>query len=364
MTTLTTMEIDRDALVDRLFNATVGALELFGVYLGERLGLYTALAERADMSPGELAAVAGIHPRCAREWLEQQAVAGFLTVSVDAGDAGERRFALPAPYRDVLAEPENQAYVAPFALLVAGVGQAMPDVAAAYRDGSGVSWARYGADGRDGQAAINRPTFLHDMASWVEAMPDVRARLEAPGGRVADIGCGAGWSSIALARAFPSATVDGFDVDPASIGDAVRNAATAGGDVTGRVSFAVHDATDGSLAGRYDLVCIFEALHDMARPVEALAAARALLAPGGAVLVVDERVADTFVAPGDPVERMMYGWSITCCLPAGMAEQPSAATGTVMRAGVLRAYAAEAGFASVEVLDVDNDFFRLYRLGS
>lgn len=357
--TVTTTEIDRDALVERLFGATVAGLELFGVYLGERLGLYRALAGEAGLTADELAARAAIHPRYAREWLEQQAVAGLLTASGDEAD--ERRFTLPAAHREVLADEESPAYLAPFALLLAGIGRVLPQVVDAYRQGGGVPWAAYGADVRDGQAAINRPAFLHDLATWIAAMPDVHARLQAdPPARVADVACGAGWSAIALARAYPAVHVDGFDLDAPAIDDARRHASEAG--VDDRVVFAVQDAADPSLEGRYDLVCVYEALHDMARPVEALAAARAMLVPGGSTLVVDERVADRFTAPGDDIERMMYGWSITCCLPTAMVDEPSAATGTVMRTDLLRRYAAEAGFATVEVLPVDNELFRFYRL--
>ena len=107
---------------------------------------------------------------------------------------------------------------------------------------------------------------------------------------------------------------------------------------------------------------MLEALHDMSRPVEVLAAARAALSADGALLVADEAVAPTFTAPGDDLERMMYGWSITHCLPAAMAEQPSAAIGTVIREGTVRSMAAGAGFGRVEVLDVDGGFFRIYAL--
>ena len=359
MTTMTTIATDRDALAERLVEATVGTLELFGVYLGTRLGLYEVLSERADVTVDELAEAAGIDPRYAREWLEQQAVAGILTLA-GASD-GERRFALPAPHREVLAEAENPAFVAPFSLMVAGIAQALPEVVQAYRMGDGVAWTSYGADGREGQAAINRPVFADQMATWIAAMPDVESRLAQPGARVADLGCGGGWSAIAMARTFPTAHVDGYDVDESSIIQARENAERAG--MSSRVTFSVSDASAGPTDVAYDLVGIFEALHDMPRPVEALATARAMLAPGGSVLVVDERVADAFVAPGDLVERMMYGWSITCCLPTCLVDPPSAATGTVMRTEVLRRYATEAGFSRVEVLDVDNDFFRLYRLG-
>ena len=120
--------------------------------------------------------------------------------------------------------------------------------------------------------------------------------------------------------------------------------------------------TPPRLDGPYDLVLILEALHDMTDPAATLRAVRAALAPGGTVLVVDERVADAFTAPGDEVERMMYGWSVTHCLPTQLADQPSAALGTVMRSGTVRELAEQAGYAGVDVLALENDFLRLYRL--
>jgi hypothetical protein len=154
--------------------------------------------------------------------------------------------------------------------------------------------------------------------------------------------------------------VDGFDSDPASVELAERNIRDAG--VADRLMVSTRDAGDPALSGQYDLVAVFEAVHDMADPVGALRTMRRLMAPGGAALVVDERVAEEFTAPGDDIERLMYGWSFLHCLPAGMAEQPSAATGTVMRPATLRAYAQEAGFRDIEVLPVEHLFFRLYRL--
>jgi SAM-dependent methyltransferase len=174
------------------------------------------------------------------------------------------------------------------------------------------------------------------------------------------VGCGQGWSTLALARAFPNSWVDGLDLDRGSIADSCRHAAEAGLD--GRVRFIQADATELATYGRYDLILILEALHDMAQPLDALRATRAALAPGGAVLVVDERVADQFTAPGNEVERMMFGWSVTHCLPTQLAEQPSAALGTALRADTVRRLATGAGYARVELLPVENDFFRLYRL--
>jgi len=191
-------------------------------------------------------------------------------------------------------------------------------------------------------------------------MPDVVGHLRDGGARVADVGCGCGWSSTAIARAFEGVTVDGFDLDDASIAEARANAAEAG--VDGRVRFDVRDAADAA-PGTYDLVCCFEALHDMAHPVAALEAMRRMTAPGGAVLVVDERAADVLTpSDPDPIQRLLYSASVLHCLPVGRSQHGSAATGTVMRTATFERYAAAAGFDSVEVLPIEHDMFRFYRL--
>jgi 2-polyprenyl-3-methyl-5-hydroxy-6-metoxy-1,4-benzoquinol methylase len=196
---------------------------------------------------------------------------------------------------------------------------------------------------------------------WLPAIPDVDQRLRSqPPARVADVGCGTGWSTLAMARAYPQIRVDGIDLDPASIAEARQNAATSG--LGERVMFEVRSAADPAGAGQYDLVTAFETVHDMADPVGALRAMGTLTAPGGAILIADERVAEEFVAPGDDVERFMYGWSALHCLPVGMVDPPAAGTGTVMRPATLRGYAAEAGLGSFEILPIENDFWRFYRL--
>ena len=352
----------RDALAARLMEATLGLMEVGAVYIGDRLGLYRALARGVAMTSAELGSETGVHERYVREWLEQQAVSGFLEVDHPAHPAEARRYSLPPGHTEVLVDPDSLATMLPFAQLGVGVIQVMPALLEAFRTGGGVSWAEFGTDLREAQAAQNRPAFLRLLGQeWLPAVPDLHARLRAdPAARVADVACGAGWSAIGIAQAYPKARVDGLDLDGPSIALAQANVAQAG--LANRVTMMVRDAADPALAGRYDLVTIFEALHDMSRPVEVLRACRQLLAPGGSVLVVDERVADAFVAPGDQIERLMYGFSILCCLPAGMADQPSAATGTVMRADTLRRYAAEAGFHVTEVLPIAHDFFRFYRL--
>jgi 2-polyprenyl-3-methyl-5-hydroxy-6-metoxy-1,4-benzoquinol methylase len=352
----------RDALAGRLFEATLGLMDLGAIHIGDRLGLYRGLERLGSATASELAAETGTHERYVREWLEQQAVSGLLDVDDATRPAPERRYTLPPGHGDILVDPESLSTMTPLAQFGVGVIRAMPALLEAFRTGGGVSWGAFGADVREAQAAQNRPAFLHLLGQeWLPAVPELHARLRAdPPARVADVAGGAGWSAIGIARAYPKVRVDGLDLDAPSIELARVNVAKAG--LAGRITLAVRDAADPALAGRYDLVTIFESLHDMSRPVDVLRACRQLLAPGGSVLVVDERVADAFVAPGDQVERLMYGFSVLCCLPAGMADQPSAATGTVMRTATLERYAAEAGFGRTEVLPVANDLFRFYRL--
>ncbi|OHV45011.1 SAM-dependent methyltransferase [Parafrankia soli] len=362
-----------EAFTQRVFDAVLGAQEVQAIYLGDRLGYYAALAERGPLTSSELADATGSTERYAREWLEHQAVCGYLTVAADvdqdenadrgAGEALSRRYLLPAGHAEVLADVDSLNYLAPLARFVAGAGRQLGEIAEAFRTGGGVSWERFGADAREAQAAANRPMFLSLLCQeLLPAAPEVHATLVA-GARVADIGCGAGWSSVALARAYPGVTVDGFDPDTESVRLAERNAAAL--EVTDRVTFTDADAAqaaDGEAVGGYDLVFAFECVHDMADPVAVLDAARRLLTAGGSMIVMDERCAESFHAPAGEIERLLYGYSLVGCLPDGMSRQPSVGTGTVMRPATLAGYAELAGFTSTETLPIEHDFFRFYRL--
>lgn len=361
MDNATTLLERRDALVGRLFESALNAMEICCVYVGDRLGLYRAIRDIGPATARELAAATGINERYAREWLEQQAVTGIFEAD-DAADPEIRRYALPAGHAEVLLDPDSLSWFAPVIQLVVGLTGSLPALLDAFRTGAGISWGGFGPDVREGQAGQNRPAFLSLLGTeWLPVIPDVHARLLGdPPARVADVACGAGWSSIGIARAYPKARIDGFDLDEASVALARGNVEEAG--LADRVTLSVRDAGDQALAGRYDLVTIFESLHDMSRPVEVLRKMRGLLAPGGTVLVMDERVAETFAAPGDAVERLMYGFSVLCCLPCGLADRPSAGTGTVMRPATLRRYALEAGFRDVEILPITHDIFRFYQL--
>lgn len=354
----------RDALFARLTEAGTGMLEVFSIFLGERLGFYEALSAGGPATSHELAGRTGTHERYAREWLEQQAVAGFLMVDSPEEDAARRRFALPAAHREVLADAENLFYWGAQARCLVGLVSPVGAVQHAFRTGGGVPYAAYGADLREGLADSGRVMYRELMGSaWLPAMPDVHARLLAdPPAAVADVGCGAGWSSLAIARAYPKARVDGFDLDADSVALACRNVDAAG--MAAQVTITCRDAGDPALSGRYDLVTAFICLHDMARPVDVLRAMRGLAGADGAVLIADPHVGERFLGAENDrdVERFMYGASILHCLPVGMAEQPSAGTGTVMRPDVLRDYAREAGFTAVEQLPIDDPYTAFYRL--
>jgi Methyltransferase domain len=339
-------------LRERLEGAGLQAIELLTVALGLRLGLYAALRDTPSTA-AQLAARAGILERYAREWLEQQAVAGLLTHA-------DGVFSLPDDHARTLLEVEDPSFAGGTPRTMAAVAGVLDAITDAYRAGEGLPFGGYGPEFRAGLAANNRREYVNHLASWLAAVPG----LGAPA-RIADVGCGEGWSSFALAAACAGASVDGIDLDEASVLAARRAAQDRGLD--GRVTFHLRDAADPGLAGRYDLVCAFETIHDMGDPVGALRAMRSLRAPGATVLVVDERCADHFdPAAADERERSMYGYSVLHCLPVSVADAPtpaqSAATGTCMRASVFTGYALAAGFAAVDVLDIEHDQWRFYCL--
>src|SRR5918995_2442051 len=337
-------------------------MELWGIYVGERLGLYRALAEDGAATAPELAAATATNERYAREWLEQQAVAGILEVEDERAEPEARRFRLPEGHDEVLLERDSLYYVAPFAQQMVGLTRPLPAVLEAYRTGGGVPYREYGEDIREGIAYGNRPMFVNLMGTeWLPAVPDVHERLQAdPPARVADVGCGSGWSSISIARAYPKARIDGFDLDRESIDIAEQNLRGSG--VEAQVRFLCENGAAAHAREGYDLVTIFEALHDMANPVEVLTNARGMLAENGVVLVMDEKAAHEFHAPADQLEQLYYGFSVLFCLPVSRSEDPSAATGTAMRPHTMEGYAAAAGYASCETLPIENDLFRFYLL--
>ena len=348
-----------ETFADQVFGDLLGAMNTYATAIGAHLGWYDALATVDALTSTELAARTATDERYAREWLEHQTVAGYVTV--DDADAAptERRFRLPAAHAAVLADADSLAFLAPFATSVCTFGSNLDSLIEAYRTGDGFSWHDHGDGARCGQAAGNRPMFLQQLAQDYLSEIDGAAEVLEHGGRVADIGCGLGWSSIGLALASPDVVVDGYDIDEPSIEMARRNAEEAG--VADRVRFHAVDVADVD-ADSYDLVMALECIHDMPDPVSVLASMRTMAGADGTVVVMDERVGEHFTGESDPLEQLFYGFSLICCLPDGRAAERSVATGTVMRPATLDAYARDAGFTAAVPLALEHDAFRFYRL--
>ncbi len=360
-------KIDRtqiDALQERMIESAKGVFISFSIYLGHKLGYYRILARNPDLNSNSLAQKAHTHERYTREWLEQQATAGIVDVVDATRDPLQRQFRLPEAHAEVLANENSVDYMAPLSEILLGVTRPMRALLDCYRYGGGVAFADYGSDMRMGQAGINRMTFLTQLANdWIVSIPGLHQRLHTPGARVMDFGCGCGWSSIGIATAYPEIQVHAYDLDRASIESARQNALTYG--VADRIEFHCEDVTTIDAARQVDLFICCETLHDLADPVGALRTARQHLKSTGEALIVDERVADSFMGEGGDMDEMNYGWSILHCLPAGLAdgaEHHCGGTGTVMRLPTLKRYAREAGFAEVERLPIENFFFSVFRL--
>ena len=342
-------------MVERLFLAMVEGMDVVSAAIGDRLGYYRALDE-GPRTPAELAAATGTHERYAREWLEQQAMSGFLTVT-------DGSFALAPGAAEALARPGTAAWVAPMLRQFAAAAGHWADVAEGARTGSGLAWADFGTDMFESQSDVNAGQLLESLATTGLPPPHPpRIPPKAAGARVrvADVGCGGGWASIALARAVPGVQVDGFDVDAPSVALARENVERAG--LAERVRVHDTDLARSAPDSEYDLVMAVECVHDMAHPVPVLGAMRRMVVPDGRVLVVDMKGAEEFVPDGDAAPRCLYGYSVLICLPDAMSGNPDGATGTVIRPSTMDRYAREAGFTAAVPLPVEHDLWRFYDL--
>ena len=346
------------AFADRIMEATLGWFDLMAVHLGSQLGWYAELARADGLTADELADTTRTDARYALEWLEQQAASGIL-VAEENPDAAARRFRLAPGVAEVLLDQGSQSYLEPLARMAAASGSQIDALVDAYRTGGGVSWEQLGRHAREAQADMNRPWFddLPALFSRIERLDGI---LRRPDARIADLGFGGGWSSIALAKAYPQLRAVGLDIDEASVEAARRNAAEAG--VADRVEFLLADAALVDAHGPFDAVFAFECLHDMPHPVDVLAAARGAVSDDGIVVIMDEATEERFAANASDLERVLYGFSLFVCLPDGRSHTPSAATGTVMRPSTLRGYARAAGWSDIEVLVPEFGLWRFYEI--
>jgi 2-polyprenyl-3-methyl-5-hydroxy-6-metoxy-1,4-benzoquinol methylase len=356
-----TQTLDGDkvgALCGRLFNSAIEMTEIATMYFGTELGIYDALRDKGPITASKLAAELGLSQRYLSEWLGQQAIAGFIDAE-EGTNADDRRYSISPEHAHVFTEKSSPEYFGFAGKMFEAVGRVMPALLEGFRTGNGVPFPAYGPNGVATQTAFTYPGYVSSLVQdWVPQIPGLTEKLSS-GARVAELACGSGVAAVQLAKAFPTVTIDGYDLDETSIAEARRTAEEAG--VADRVTFRVADARDPKLAGSYDAVLVFEAIHDMGDPIAPLRTVRRLLAPGGVAVVADEKVQDTFTAPGDEVERFMAAASVVWCLPQGLSDGPDA-HGTLLRAPEFTAYAKKAGWSGVDILPIDHESWRFYRL--
>jgi 2-polyprenyl-3-methyl-5-hydroxy-6-metoxy-1,4-benzoquinol methylase len=318
------------------FGATVNAAL---VSIGDRLGLYRELAASGPLTSSELAGRTGTTERYVREWLAAQAASGWVDY-----DARDERYSMSPEQALMFAQPGSPAFVGGAFQLALGSADAREHIADAFVSGAGFGWHEHEHDVFDGCRRFFEPGYRANIVqSWIPALDGVEAKLIA-GGRVADVGCGQGASSIVIAEGYPNATVHGTDAHEGSIAEARRLAAAAG--VDERVTFAAEYA-DALAPGSYDLVTTFDCLHDMGDPVGAARQVRAALAPHGVWMIVEPIAGDRVEDNLNPVGRAYYAFSTLLCTPSSLSQEVGLALGAQAGEARLREVLGSAGFTRV-----------------
>jgi SAM-dependent methyltransferase len=333
----TTLDSERlDALLGQAvteFGATVNAAL---VVIGDRLGLYRALAEGEALTATELADRTGTAERYVREWLNAQAASGYVDY-----DAAAHRYGLSPEQAAILADESGPAFVGGGFQIALGAAAGLDSIQNAFATGAGMGWHEHNRDVFEGCERFFEPGYRANIIdNWIPALEDVHERLEA-GGRVADVGCGHGVSSIVIAQGYPAAEVIGFDYHDESIAEARRRAEAAG--LSDRVRFEVA-AADAFPGAGYDLVASFDCLHDMGDPVAVARHVRATLAEDGIWMIVDPYAADRVEDNLNPVGRAYYAFSTMLCVPNSLSQDGGLALGAQAGEAHLREVVTAGGF--------------------
>ncbi len=315
-----------------------GATSVAMVRMGDRLGLYKTLNAAGPMTCDELATKNGVNARYLQEWLSHQAASGYL-----AYDPASERFSLPEEQAMVFAVEESPVYLMGGFDLAAAMIENQPRVQEAFRAGGGVAWGDQAGCMFCAVARFFRPGYHNNLvAHWLPALDGVVDRLE-QGAKVADIGCGHGWSTALMAKAYPKSQFVGFDFHDGSIADARAHAMAHGG---GNLRFEVAKAKE--IAERdFDLVTCFDCLHDMGDPAGAARHIHGILKPGGTWMLVEPMASDRLEGNLNPVGRLFYAGSTMICVPTSLAQEVGTALGAQAGEARLTALVNDAGFASV-----------------
>ncbi len=325
------------------------------VLVGERTGLFRAMAGAGPLSADELAHRGSVHPRYAQEWLGAMTCAGYVEYDPTTG-----RFALPDEHAIYLTDSQSETWLLGLFTGLPSVMAIVPTLADAFRNGSGVPFTGFGESLPVALEQMNRPVYESRLVrSWLPTMPTVVERLQA-GGRAIDVGCGTGVIPLILARAFPNADIEGLDLDAHSI--AIARAYAEQEDLQDRVRFvnASADALD-SRPG-YDLITTFDVVHDLPDPLGVLKRIRGALAEGGTYLMVEPKVDDLLERNKDvPLARLLFAMSCLHCVPQSLA-QGGTALGACWGPKRARELASEAGFSHFAVLPVRSPAMAFYEL--
>ncbi|HXY44700.1 MAG TPA: methyltransferase domain-containing protein [Acidimicrobiales bacterium] len=332
-------ELDPEQLMAFVFRAVgeVGAtLNTALVVMGDRLGLYRALAGAGPLTPGELAERTGVSERYVREWLNAQAAGDFVEYDPDTA-----RYTLPPEQAVALTDESSPAYLPGFFQIALGSVLDSPRIIEAAKTGAGIGWHDHVSDVHEGCERFFRPGYNANLVtSWLPALEGVVEKLTR-GASVADVGCGHGASTVLMAQAFPNSTFVGSDYHDASIAIARQRADEAG--VSDRVRFEVAPAT--SYTGeKYDLVTMFDCLHDMGDPIGAARHVLASVAQDGTWLIVEPAAGDRVEDNLNPVSRAYYAFSTLLCTPSSLAQEVGLALGAQAGEARIRNVVTSAGF--------------------
>ncbi|MDQ2949230.1 MAG: class I SAM-dependent methyltransferase [Acidobacteriota bacterium] len=306
------------------------------IVVGERLGLYKAMAGGNRMTAAELAQKTGTHARYVQEWLNANAASGYVTYHPEG-----RQYSLNPEQIFTLANEDSPAYLPGFFIAASSVARDLDKLENAFRTGNGVGWHEHHATLFEGTEKFFRPGYNANLvASWIPSLEGVEAKLQR-GARVADVGCGHGASTIIMAKAYPESTFFGFDYHPASIERARKLAAQA--DVADRITFEVTAAK--SYPGKdYDLIAFFDCLHDMGDPVGAAKHVYQSLAADGTWMIVEPFAHDDVEKNLNPVGRIFYSASTMICTPASLAQEVGLGLGAQAGEARLREVVTSGGF--------------------
>jgi SAM-dependent methyltransferase len=332
-------QVDVDKLMQFVFRAVdeVGAtLNTALVVMGDRLGYYRALAGAGPLSPAELAERTGTAERYVREWLNAQAAGGYVGYDPDSG-----RYTLPPEQAVALTDPDSPAYLPGFFQIALGSMLDSPKIVDAARSGAGFGWHEHGHDVHEGCERFFRPGYnAHLIGEWLPALDGVVAKLER-GAQVADVGCGHGASTILMAQAFPNSNFTGSDYHGGSIETARQHAHEAG--ITSRARFETAAAAAYS-GSDYDLVTMFDCLHDMGDPVAAARHVHGTLKPDGSWMIVEPQAGDRVEENLNPVGRAFYSFSTLLCTPASLSQDVGLALGAQAGEARIRDVVTAGGF--------------------